>query len=79
MKGGFLFYGDSTPQAVAQLNTDLNLGLTDKELKAIRNKNTIINSDRFGIMFTGDGTVDVSSRTIFNTVETIFLTKRKTG
>jgi hypothetical protein len=43
LKGGFLFYGDSTPQAVAQLNTDLNLGLTDKELKAIRNKNTIIN------------------------------------
>ncbi len=78
LKGGFLFYGDSTPEAVAQLNTDLKLGLTDKELKAIKNKSTVINSERFGIMSTGDGTIDVSGGTIFNTGETIFLNKGAT-
>lgn len=78
LKGGYLYYGDSTPQAVAQLNKDLNLGLTDKELKAIKNQNTVINSERFGIMSTGNGTVDISGGTIFNTGETIFLNKGAT-
>jgi hypothetical protein len=78
LKGGFLFYGDSTPETVAHLNTELNLGLTDKELKAIKNKNTVINSERFGIVATGDGTIDVSGRTIFNTGETVFLNKGAT-
>jgi hypothetical protein len=75
LRGGFLFYDDSTPQSVAQLNTERNLGLTDKELKAIPSKNTVINSERFGIMSAGDGTVDISGGTIFNTGETIFLNK----
>jgi len=54
------------------------LGLTDKEVKAIPNKSTIINSERFGIVATGDGTVDVGGGTIFNTGETIFLDKGAT-
>lgn len=78
LKGGFLFYGDSDPQTVAQLNKDLNLGLTDKELKSIENQNTVINSKRFGIMCTGSGTVDISGGTIFNTGETLFLNKGQT-
>jgi len=78
LKGGYLFYGDSTPEAVAQLNKDLNLGLTDKELKAIPDKSTVINSERFGIMSTGSGTVDISGGTIFNTGETLFLNKGQT-
>lgn len=78
LKGGYLIYGDSTPKAVAQLNNELNLGLTEKELKAIPNKNTVINSERFGIVATGNGTVDVSGGTIFNTGETMFLNKGAT-
>lgn len=78
LKSGFLSYGDSTPDAVAKLNTELNLGLTDKELKAIPNKSTIINSERFGVVATGDGTIDVGGGTIFNTGETIFLNKGAT-
>jgi hypothetical protein len=78
LKGGFLFFADSTPQAVSQLNTELNLGLTKKELKAIPNKNTVVNSERFGIVATGDGTVDISGGTVFNTGETIFLNKGAT-
>lgn len=78
LKGGYLFFGDSDTQTVAQLNKDLNLGLTDKELKSIKNQNTVINSRRFGIMCTGSGTVDISGGTIFNTGETLFLNKGQT-
>ena len=78
LKGGYLFYGDSKPKAVAQLNKDLDLGLSDEELKAIPDKNTVINSKRFGIMCTGSGIVDISGGTIFNTGETLFLNKGQT-
>jgi hypothetical protein len=78
LKGGYLFYGDSTSQAVTQLNKDLDLGLTENELKAIPDKGTVITSERFGVVATGDGTVDVSGRTVFNTGETIFLNKGAT-
>jgi hypothetical protein len=78
LKSGFLTYGDSTPDAVAKLNKELNLGLTEKELKAIPNKNTIVNSERFGVVATGDGTVDIGGGTIFNAGETIFLDKGAT-
>jgi len=78
LKGGYLFYGDSTPEAVAKLNKELNLGLTKKELKAIPNKSTVINSERFGIVATGSGAVDISGGTIFNTGETLFLSKGAT-
>jgi hypothetical protein len=78
LKSGFLTYGDSTPDAVAKLNKELNLGLTEKELKAIPNKGTVVNSERFGIVATGDGTVDISGGTVFNTGETVFLDKGAT-
>jgi hypothetical protein len=74
-RGSFLYYGDSDPAIVAELNEDLELGLTDKELKDIKQKPTIVNSDRFGIMWHGGGTLDVSGGTIFNTGETTFLDK----
>jgi hypothetical protein len=70
-----LYYGDSEPEVVAQLNTDLKLGLTKKELKSIRSRPTIVNSERFGVMWHGGGTVDVSGGTVFNTGETTFLNK----
>ena len=74
-RGSFLYYGDSDPALVADLNEDLDLGLTWRELRSIKPKPTIVNSDRFGIMWHGGGTLDVSGGTIFNTGETTFLDK----
>jgi hypothetical protein len=74
-RGSFLYYGDSDPAAVKALNDDLDLGLTAKELKAIPSKPTVVNSGRFGIMWHGGGTLDVTGGTIFNTKETTFLDK----
>ena len=74
-RGSFLFYGDSTPERVAQLNTDLGLGLTEEELAGIPNLPTTVDSKRFGIMWHGGGTLEVSGGTVFNTKETTFLDK----
>lgn len=73
--GGTVYYGDSTPAAVAKLNTDLDLGLTDEELAEIRQQPTVINSRRFGVMWHGAGSVDVSGGTIINSRQTTFLDK----
>lgn len=74
-RGSFLFFNDSDPAVVAQLNTDLDLGLTAKERRHIKKRPTIVNSRRFGIMWHGGGTLDIRGGTIFNTGETIFLDK----
>lgn len=75
LKDGHVFYGNSTPETVADLNEKLGLGLTKEELKSIPNKNTIVNSKLFGIMATRTGTVDVNGGTIFNTGNTTFMNK----
>jgi hypothetical protein len=74
-RGSFLHYGDSTPAAVSSLNTSLGLGLTPAELAAIPNRPTVVNSKRFGIMWHGGGTLDVTGGTVFNTREATFLDK----
>ena len=74
-RGSFLYYGDSDPELVAQLNDDLELGLSNRELRHLRPQPTIVNSQRFGIMWHGGGTLDISGGTIFNTGETTFLDK----
>jgi len=74
-RGSFLYYADSDPAVVAQLNTDLDLGLTARELRRIKKRPTIVNSRRFGIMWHGGGTLDISGGTVFNTGETTFLDK----
>jgi hypothetical protein len=74
-RGSFLYYGDSDAAKVSELNTDLGLGLTADELAAIPVRQTVVNSDRFGIMWHGGGTLDVSGGTVFNTKETTFLDK----
>lgn len=74
-RGSYLYYGDSDPDRIAELNEELDLGLSAKELRRIRKRPTIVNSDRFGIMWHGGGTLDVSGGTIFNTGETTFLDK----
>jgi hypothetical protein len=78
LKGGELLYDDSTYDAIAELNADLDLGLTEKEIKFIPKQNTIVNSERFGIMCTAAGTVTIQGGTIFSTGETMFLNKGQT-
>jgi hypothetical protein len=74
-RGSYLYYGDSDTELVAQLNDDLELGLSNRELRALKPRPTIVNSQRFGIMWHGGGTLDISGGTIFNTGETTFLDK----
>ncbi len=74
--GGAVYYGNSSASEVASLNTSLGLGLTPRELNALRERPTIINSRRFGVMWhSSAGTVDVSGGTQINTRETTFLDK----
>jgi hypothetical protein len=75
--GGDVVFGDSSRERVAQLNTDLELGLTARELAAIPVRRTTVNSRRFGVMWhqRGGGSVDISGGTVLDTAETTFLDK----
>lgn len=74
--GGIFNFGASTQQRVSELNKTLNLGLTGKELKAIKEQQSVIKSGRFGIMFNvAKGTVNISDGTIFDCKEAIFLVR----
>ncbi|MBP2649445.1 MAG: hypothetical protein H6Q74_270 [Firmicutes bacterium] len=74
--GGYIYYDDSSAANVAALNTSVPLGLTAKELAAIHQQPTIVNSDRFGVMWHGSsGTVNIAGATEFNTAEATFLAK----
>ncbi|MCW8376554.1 hypothetical protein [Streptomyces justiciae] len=68
-------YGDSTRAAVAALNTELELGLTDTELKALPVRNTAVNSGHFGYMFFGAGTLALDGGTVINSERATFLNK----
>ncbi|MFG2962000.1 hypothetical protein ACGFZS_01835 [Streptomyces sp. NPDC048288] len=70
-----LYYGDSTRADVAQLNTDLELGLTDDELAALPEQSTTITSRQFGVMWHGAGTLHISGGTLLTTGATTFLDK----
>ncbi len=74
-RGGTIHYGDSTRQAVAALNSTLNLGLSDRELRALSERNTVINSDKWGVMWHGAGSVDIDGQTVVNTKRATFLNK----
>ncbi|MEI2731158.1 MAG: hypothetical protein V9G08_03970 [Dermatophilaceae bacterium] len=74
-RGGAVSYGDSTREAVAALNTSLDLRLTPAELASIPVRATVVDSQRFGVMWHGAGTVDVSGGTQFLTREATFLDK----
>lgn len=74
-RGGAVYYGDSTHAAVEQLNTKLGLGLTAREIATLPVLPTLINSQRFGVMWHGAGSVDMSGGTILNSRESTFLDK----
>ncbi|MGW5654228.1 hypothetical protein [Streptomyces humi] len=68
-------YGDSTRDAVAALNTELGLGLSDAELKSIPVRNTVVNSGHFGYMFFGAGQLTLDGGTVVNSERATFLNK----
>ena len=68
-------YGDSTSEAVAALNAELELGLTEAELKALPARNTVVDSGHFGYMFFGAGTLTLDGGTVINSERATFLNK----
>ncbi|RRR72834.1 hypothetical protein EHS43_37900 [Streptomyces sp. RP5T] len=68
-------YGDSTPAAVAALNTELGLGLSSAELADLPARNTVVNSGHFGYMFFGAGTLTLDGGTVINSERATFLNK----
>jgi hypothetical protein len=76
VRGGNVYVDDSSKALVAQLNTDLKLGLTAKELSSLPVKKTVLSSDRFGFMFHGGGNIiEIGGGTVFSTGEALFLDK----
>ncbi|MGI5454647.1 hypothetical protein ACQEWB_16010 [Streptomyces sp. CA-249302] len=75
--GSPVVFGDSTAEAVAALNEELELGLGEGELAAIEARPCTLTSRGFGVMWhSGDGgSVDISGGTRFSTAETMFLDK----
>ncbi|MGW3289231.1 hypothetical protein ACWDR3_31795 [Streptomyces sp. NPDC001002] len=68
-------YGDSTREAVSALNTELELGLSTAELKALPVRSTVVNSGHFGYMFFGTGTLTLDGGTVVNSERATFLNK----
>lgn len=74
-RGGSIHYGDSTPAAVAALDTSLGLGLSARELAALPVRHTTIDSARWGVMWHGAGTVAIDGGTRLDTARATFLDK----
>ncbi|WP_405770669.1 hypothetical protein OHU34_37930 [Streptomyces sp. NBC_00080] len=68
-------YGDSTREAVAALDAELELGLTRAESAALPVRNTVVNSGHFGYMFFGAGTLTLDGGTVINSERATFLNK----
>ncbi|MGW7258779.1 hypothetical protein [Streptomyces sp. NPDC054834] len=68
-------YGDSTREAVAALNTELEIGLTDTELAAVPVRSTAVDSGHFGYMFFGAGTLTIDGGTVVDSERATFLNK----
>lgn len=79
MTGGHAIFAASTPATLTELNKRLKLGLTATEMAGLPTQQTVVNSQRYGVMLWGDGgRVDVRDGTQFNTGEAVFLTKAAT-
>ncbi|MFT3904722.1 MAG: hypothetical protein QM718_00235 [Steroidobacteraceae bacterium] len=74
--GGTMNFGASTPERVAELNTRLHWGLTASELGALKQRQTVVNSGRFGVMFwNSKGIANVADSTVFNTRKAVFVVR----
>jgi hypothetical protein len=73
-------FGDSVAADVASLNKARDLGLTARELKALRKRTSTLSSDRMGFMtWAGDNTVTVDGATRVTTANALFQDKSTTG
>ncbi|WP_416985291.1 hypothetical protein [Streptomyces sp. T028] len=77
--GASAHYGDSTADAVADLNDSLEIGLTSAELSALDEKSTVVNSGRFMVLWYAAGSVTIDGGTEVNTGETTFMCKAVAG
>ncbi|MFD7708530.1 hypothetical protein ACFV6E_01765 [Streptomyces sp. NPDC059785] len=68
-------YGDSTRDAVAALDAELELGLSKAERKALPVRSTVVNSGHFGYMFFGAGQLTLDGGTVVNSERAAFLNK----
>ncbi|MGW4911919.1 hypothetical protein [Streptomyces sp. NPDC004270] len=68
-------YGDSTREAVAALNTELELGLSKAELASVPVRSTVVDSGHFGYMFFGAGQLTLDGGTVVNSERATFLNK----
>jgi hypothetical protein len=73
--GGNAIFAASTPEAVAKINADNKIGLTDDQIKALATQQSTVKSARFGVMWHGDGAVTIKDGTTFTSAETSFLDK----
>ncbi|MXG88306.1 hypothetical protein [Nocardioides flavescens] len=74
-RGGAIHYGDSDRASVAALNTSLDLRLSQRELRALDRRRTVIDSDRWGVMWHGSGSVSIDGGTQVRTGRATFLDK----
>ena len=73
--GGDVHIGDSTPGAVAALNTSRSIGLSAGELSALPKRSSTLTSDRIGFMWHGAGNVSIDGDTTVHTRGTVFQDK----
>ncbi len=79
IKGGDIVLGDSTPEAVAALNEELDLGLTAEELAAIPLQGTIVNAKRFGFVVSGAGEITIGGNARIHTGEAFVMNMGQSG
>ncbi|MER5427781.1 hypothetical protein [Streptomyces sp. NPDC002588] len=77
--GASAHYGDSTADAVADLNESLEMGLTGAELSALAERPTVVNAGRFMVLWYAAGSVTIDGGTEVNTGETAFMCKAVAG
>lgn len=75
IRGGTLVFGDSTRTAVKALNASLGLGLSAAERADLDVRGCRVDSDRFGILWHGEGDVTIGGRTKLRTRNAVFLDK----
>jgi len=77
--GASAHYGDSTKDAVADLNDSLELGLSSAELNKLKVKPTVVNAGRFMVLWYAAGSVTIDGGTEVNTGATAFMCKAVAG
>lgn len=79
IKGGDIILGDSNPEIVAELNAELDLGLTEEEIADLASQNTVVNSKRFGFVVSGSGEINVEGNTQIHTNEAFVMNMGQSG